>query len=95
MTNKIYIGNTQQNFKKRMTGHFQDVKKLMEKGVHSDSYARHSPVFGQEEPQHHHQECSGTSLNATFCGKETQFWWSKLSGNPPALYYATEKGWKL
>jgi hypothetical protein len=41
MTNKIYIGNTQQNFKKRMTGHFQDVKKLMEKGVHPDSYARH------------------------------------------------------
>ncbi len=24
-----------------MKGHFQDVKKLMEKGVHSDSYARH------------------------------------------------------
>jgi hypothetical protein len=33
MTNKIHVGNTQQNFKKRMTGHFQDVKKLMEKGV--------------------------------------------------------------
>ena len=41
MTNKIYIGNTQQNFKKRMAGHFQDVKKLMEKGILSDSYARH------------------------------------------------------
>jgi hypothetical protein len=41
MTNKIYIGNTQQHFKMRMKGHFQDVKKLMEKGVHSDSYARH------------------------------------------------------
>jgi hypothetical protein len=41
MTNKIYIGNTQQNFKKRMAGHFQDVKKLMETAVHSDSYARH------------------------------------------------------
>jgi hypothetical protein len=41
MTNKIYIGNTQQNFKKRMTGHFQDVRTLMGKGVHSDSYARH------------------------------------------------------
>ena len=24
-----------------MRGHFQDVKRLMEKGVHSDSYARH------------------------------------------------------
>jgi hypothetical protein len=31
MTNKIYIENTQQNFKKRMTGHFQDVR----------SYAQH------------------------------------------------------
>ena len=41
MTYKIYIGNTQQHFKMRMRGHFQDVKKLMEKGVHSDSYARH------------------------------------------------------
>jgi hypothetical protein len=41
MTNKIYIGNTQQHFKMRMRGHFQDVKKLMGKGVHSDSYARH------------------------------------------------------
>jgi predicted GIY-YIG superfamily endonuclease len=33
---KIYIGNTQQNFKKRMAGHFQDIKKLMEKGVQVD-----------------------------------------------------------
>jgi hypothetical protein len=41
MMNKVYIGNTQQHFKTRMKGHFQDVKKLMEKGVHSDSYARH------------------------------------------------------
>jgi hypothetical protein len=41
MTNKTYIGNMQQRFKMRMRGHFQDVKKLMEKGVHSDSYARH------------------------------------------------------
>jgi hypothetical protein len=38
MTNKIYIGNTQQNFKKRMTGHFQDVRTLTGKGgVHLDS----------------------------------------------------------
>ena len=40
-TNKIYIGNTQQYFKNRMRGHFQDVKNLLEKGNHSDSYARH------------------------------------------------------
>jgi hypothetical protein len=41
MTNKFYIGNTQQHLKSRMRGHFQDVKRLMEKEVHSDSYARH------------------------------------------------------
>jgi hypothetical protein len=40
MTNKIYIGSTQQHFKMRMRDHFQDVKKLMEKGVLADSYAR-------------------------------------------------------
>jgi hypothetical protein len=40
-TNKIYIGNRQQHFKMWMKGHFQDVKKLMENGVHLDSYAPH------------------------------------------------------
>jgi hypothetical protein len=39
MTNKIYIGNPQQHFKVQMRGHFQDVKKLMEKGVHSRHFA--------------------------------------------------------
>jgi hypothetical protein len=62
MMTKIYIRNTQQNFKKRMTCHFQDVKKLTEKGVHSDSYTRHfSLVFGQEEQHHHHRGCSNIS----------------------------------
>ena len=41
LTNKIYVGNTQQNFKKQIAGYFQDVRKLMEKRVHSNSYARH------------------------------------------------------
>ena len=41
LTKKVYIGNTQQNFKKRMAGHFQDVKRLMDKGEHSNSYAKH------------------------------------------------------
>ena len=36
-----YIGNTQQTYKKRMQGHFQDVKKLFNKDIHSDSFARH------------------------------------------------------
>jgi hypothetical protein len=42
LTNKFYIGNTQQFFKNRMRGHFQDVKQYVEKNVLSDSYARHS-----------------------------------------------------
>ena len=41
LTNKIYVGNTQQFFKMRMKGHFQDIKRLVKKGVHSDLYARH------------------------------------------------------
>mgnify|MGYP001787478984 FL=1 len=40
-TGKIYIGNTQQHFKNRMKAHFCDVQQLINKGVKSDSYARH------------------------------------------------------
>ena len=39
--NMIYIGNTQQRFKKRMEKHFNDVQKLVFKDIRSDSYARH------------------------------------------------------
>ena len=41
MTNKVYIGNTQQNFKTRMQQHFNDVRKLHKHGEKSDSYAKH------------------------------------------------------
>jgi GIY-YIG catalytic domain len=40
-TSKIYIGNTQQHFKKRMQQHFNDVRKLHSQGDKSDSYAKH------------------------------------------------------
>jgi GIY-YIG catalytic domain len=40
-TSKVYIGNTQQHFKKRMQQHFNDVKKLHQHGIKSDSYAKH------------------------------------------------------
>ena len=40
-TGKVYIGNTQQEFKTRMRQHFEDVKKLVKTGKNSDSYARH------------------------------------------------------
>ena len=36
-----YIGNTQQTLKKRMLGHFNDVKKLVNDGISSDSFAEH------------------------------------------------------
>jgi hypothetical protein len=47
-TGKIYIGNTQQYFKSRMRGHFQDVNQIVEKNVYSDSYAKH---FGGQVPK--------------------------------------------
>jgi GIY-YIG catalytic domain len=40
-TSKVYIGNTQQHFKRRMQQHFNDVKKLHQLGQKSDSYAKH------------------------------------------------------
>jgi hypothetical protein len=40
-TSKVYIGNTQQHFKKRMQQHFNDVKKLHQQGIKSDSYAKY------------------------------------------------------
>ena len=39
--NMIYIGNTMQKFKKRMEKHFNDVQKLLFKGIRSDTYAKH------------------------------------------------------
>jgi hypothetical protein len=41
LTSKSYIGNTQQHFKKRMQQHFNDVRKLHQLGIKSDSYAKH------------------------------------------------------
>ena len=37
----IYIGNTQQNFKKRMDGYFSDLQCLLKNGQKSDSFAAH------------------------------------------------------
>ena len=44
-TGKQYIGATQQNAKDRMSGHFADVKKLVCKGIRSDTYANHFSQF--------------------------------------------------
>ena len=37
----IYIGNTQQTFKKRMDGHFSNLQRLLKNGQKSDSFAAH------------------------------------------------------
>ena len=39
MCDTIYIGNTQQTFKKRMDGHFSDLQRLLKNGQKSDSFA--------------------------------------------------------
>jgi GIY-YIG catalytic domain len=41
MTGKIYIGNTQQHLKTRMSQHATDVKRKKEKDINSDSFAAH------------------------------------------------------
>ena len=41
MCEAIYIGNTQQTFKKRMDGHFSDLLRLLKNGQKSDSFASH------------------------------------------------------
>ena len=41
MCDTIYIGNTQQTFKKIMNGHFSDLLSLLKKGQKSDSFAAH------------------------------------------------------
>jgi hypothetical protein len=50
----------QQHFKTQMKGHFQDIKKLMEKGAHSNSYARHfagcRDAYGPRMPPHQRQD---------------------------------------
>ena len=44
-TGKRYIGTTQQTLKKRMTGHSNDIQKLIVKGIRSDSFADHYRRF--------------------------------------------------
>ena len=41
MGDAIYIGNTQQTFKKRMDGHFSDLQRLLKNGQKSYSFAAH------------------------------------------------------
>ena len=62
-TGKVYIGNTQQMFKKRMQQHFGEVGKLVKLGEKSDSYAKHfatqlSPENVSSETQRNGITCS-------------------------------------
>ena len=41
MCEAIYIGNTQQTFKKRMDSHFSDLLRLLKNVQKSDSFAAH------------------------------------------------------
>ena len=41
MCDAIYIGNTQQTFKKIMDGHFSDLQRLLKNGQKSDYFAPH------------------------------------------------------
>ena len=41
MCDAIYIGNTQQTFKKKMDGQFSDIQSLLKNGQKSDSFAAH------------------------------------------------------
>ena len=41
MCDTIYIGNTQQTFKKRMDGHFSNLQCLLKNGKKPDSFAAH------------------------------------------------------
>ena len=41
MYEDIYIGNTQQKFKKRMDGHLSDFLRLLKNGQKSDSFSAH------------------------------------------------------
>ena len=50
MCDAIYIGNTQQTFKKRMYGHFSGLQCLLKHGQKSDSFAAHSVQHRWELP---------------------------------------------
>ena len=41
MCDAIYMGNTQQTFKKGMDGHFSDIQRLLKNGQKPDSFAAH------------------------------------------------------
>jgi hypothetical protein len=72
-TGKIYyIGKTQQYFKNRMRGHFQDVKQIVKKNVYSDSYAK---KFGGQVPKGAKAPTPGMVLQRDLISSEGAFIW--------------------
>jgi hypothetical protein len=94
MTNKIYIGNTQQNFSKRMVGHFQDIKKLREKGVQIGLLCQ---TFGQHLAK---RSCSTVARDAVEPHRMQDYMARHPNIGGQNLWQvhlvlcATEKGWK-
>ena len=52
MCDTIYIGNTQQTFKKRMGGHFYDLQRILKNGQKSDSFASHFVQYFKTTTSH-------------------------------------------
>ena len=68
----IYIGNTQQTFKKRMDGHFSDLQRLLKNGQKSDSFAAHFV-------QHFNSTTSRTELHKCMTFKVINSGWTHNS----------------
>jgi len=49
LSGKFYIGNTQQKLKARLTQHCTEVKALVNKGIISDSFAKHAASLFQTD----------------------------------------------
>ena len=48
---EIYIGNTQQTLKKRMSGHYSDVLRLVRDNKNSDLFAKHFASTLDNDPK--------------------------------------------
>jgi hypothetical protein len=71
-TKAVYIGSTQQHFKKCTGGHFQDLKKMVERNLPSDSYACHftSLLLGATQGPTQGMQRNGITCSAIYNCKE-------------------------
>ena len=71
----FYIGNTQNHIKKRMNEHFAETRNQVNKGLISDSFAKHFATHFNENEK---ERITGGDVRniakvESFCGKESQF----------------------